>query len=755
MIPHVPSPRPTRSALAFRRGLLLLGVLAISWQPVQATPLGGASARLTEALSEIPASAVPSGILYDRVLSLSDPSRFDGSALAPAASPVEWRQLYDEMRRASSKMPNWPEPSELARRTQLGGALPTLQLSLLDVDYERLPKDAFDSGRLTRHGPKLHWISAEPLPSARAIAASVLSGPSYRGGELRFVLPRDRYFTNRAGEPRRLELDAGDGLGFRPLSFDAPLVVRYGTIGEKELTLRYLDAAGAPRQARFPLEVRALSAPLPNDTLHITASITYGGQHGTGDAYVYLAPGHGSLERPAVVLEGFDFDNSMNWDELYALLNRENLLETLRARGFDAVVLNFTNAVDYIQRNGMVAIELVQQIEAVIPPSQHYALAGASMGGLVGRYALAYMENHALPHRVSTFVSFDSPQKGANIPLGIQYWLAFFAGDSPEAAAFLAALDTPGARQMLAYHHTDPPTGSGQADPLRVQFLQDLTTVGGYPSLPRLVAIANGTGDRDNQGFGAGQQIISWNYTSFLVDITGDVWAVPGGSSHVIFHGLIDFIFLPADEQTVTVSGTLPYDNAPGGWRDSMADMDAVPAPYGDIVALFPNHDFIPSVSSLAVDTGDLFYDIASDPNLLAKTPFDAVYYPTVNEEHVAITPANAAWLLAEIEAAAASIEIPGSAPGLLASGTPRLDLISAHPVSDRAELRLDLPIAGEWDLALVDASGRLVSSLAPRTRTAGISFVTWARPASLANGVYFLRLSRPGLSVSRRLVLE
>ena len=90
-----------------------------------------------------------------------------------------------------------------------------------------------------------------------------------------------------------------------------------------------------------------------------------------------------------------------------------------------------------------------------------------------------------------------------------------------EAAALLAALDTPGARQMLAYHHTDPPGGTGEADPLRIQLLADLTAVGEYPAGTRKVAIANGSATRMGQGFSPGEQIIEWEYSSLLVDIIG------------------------------------------------------------------------------------------------------------------------------------------------------------------------------------------------------------------------------------------
>jgi hypothetical protein len=189
-----------------------------------------------------------------------------------------------------------------------------------------------------------------------------------------------------------------------------------------------------------------------------------------GDAYVYLAPGRTEIQNPAVVVEGFDLDNSMNWDELYALLNQENLIETLRADGYDAVVLNFADATDYLQRNAFTVVDLLQQIQAIVGPQTTVALAGASMGGLVSRYALAYMETNALPHSVRTFVSFDAPHLGANIPLGIQYWVNFFSDQSSDAAFFLSLLNRPAARQMLVYHYTDPAGSTGQPDPLRGAF---------------------------------------------------------------------------------------------------------------------------------------------------------------------------------------------------------------------------------------------------------------------------------------------
>ncbi len=512
--------------------------------------------------------------------------------------------------------------------------------------------------------------------------------------------------------------------------------IAFGVVLAMGLTSTSISAASgathlAPRQA-----------PAPHDTLAITASILYQGTAGTGEAYVYLADSHAALTNPVLVIEGFDIDNSMGWEELYTLLNREGLIETIRAYGFDAVVLNFTDGVDYIQRNAFVIVELIEQVNALIFPGTDIALMGASMGGLAGRYALAYMETQGLEHNTRTFISFDGPQKGANIPLGIQYWVAFFAPYSDDAAVLLAGLDSPAGRQMLVYHHTDPPTAMPTTDPLRAELLADLAAVGEYPLDCRKVAVANGSGMGQGQGFSPGDQIIQWEYEGFLVDVIGNVWALPDAGEQLIFHGLMDPILLPADELMVTVSGTGPYDTAPGGWRASMAQMDSTEAPYGDIIALYPNHCYMPTISSLALDTDDLFYDIAGDPDLLSHTYFDAVYFPAENQEHVLVTPENADWLLSEI--------LWGTSAGIVAADhwmcrTPVIRAIHPNPARGAVQIHLSLPQPGHAHLSVYDIAGRMVAEVAETYRPAGDHRLTWdgtdAQGRQVGVGVYLCRL--------------
>ncbi len=465
---------------------------------------------------------------------------------------------------------------------------------------------------------------------------------------------------------------------------------------------------------------------------------------------MYRAPGNATIVNQVVVVEGFDTDNSMDWDELYALLDQQGLIETLRGDGFDCVVLNFADATDDVQRNGFVVAELIAQVRAGLPAGATMAVVGASMGGLCSRWALAWMEQHGVPHGVRTWISFDSPHGGADIPLGLQYWIDFFASQSTSAAEFRAVLQRPAARQMLLHHFTSPATNTAQPDPLRAPMLADFASAGNWPTLPRLVAIANGASTGATQGFAPGAQLIRYEFSNILTSITGNVWAVPNATNTQIFRGSIRILF-STTSQNVSVSGSTPWDGAPGGWRGSMAQLDTTVAPYGDIVALHPAHCFIPTVSALALPTNDPFFDVDGTPNLASLTPFDAVYVPTANQEHVSITPENAAWVRNELWYGTLDAPV-GVAPAraTLAEAAP-------NPARGISTFAFTLPRAGRAELSVHDLAGRRVTTLASGSRAAGRHEARWdgrdADGRGLPAGVYFARLATADGTVTRRVL--
>jgi hypothetical protein len=694
-------------------------------------PVGRALAR---AFAGVDPTSLPTGVLIDRAVPLSGLARFDGRPGAPAVDAKTWRQMADELRRAGA--------CGLPHRASLRAAArphATIPLALLDLGWDRVRDDAIARGALRIEHERIVPGTGPAFESHRTFALGALRDRTAHGARVAFVLARDRVYSDRPPGALRLSADFDDGLGERPIALDEPVAVRYGTVGPRTIRLRATRADGATQHAAATFEVEGVAPPAPDDTLHLTAAESWDGAAGTGSAYVYLAPGHVALSHPIVVIEGFDLDNSLGADELYTQLDQQGLVTTLQADGFDLVVLDFTEATDPIQRNGLLVKTLIEQVQAVIDPEETLALVGASMGALCSRYALLRMESQAIPHRVRTWISFDGPHLGAHIPIGIQYWVKFFAGLSTEAAFLLDRLQTPAARQMLVHHLVDPPSPSATPDPAAAALSADFAALGGWPAQPRRFAIANGSAAQQDQGFTPGTQLIAYDYTSPLVDVRGNVWAVADGSSDTVFHGRTR-IFIATTTQTVSIMGALPYDGAPGGWRASMEQMDAVPAPYGDIVALHPNHAFVPSVSAIAFTGAGLFHDIAGDPDLLDQIPFEDVFVPAANEPHVTVSPEGATWLRARL------LEGVVSAPGAPPVSRVMLGPAGPNPFEASTRVEFTLPNARAVQLRVVGVDGRTLRTLERGVLGAGLHVRSWdGRDDAgdpVAPGIYVITLA-------------
>lgn len=592
---------------------------------------------------------VPTGILYDLVAPLSGIERFNGTDAAEEVDFATWLQIGHELKRASldeTVIPNHKTFREARRLAQSKDEHP---LSLLMFDFERVNATAdrdrvihFDSGKVTN-------LDASQFSTETVAALTCLHDWTYNGADVKFSLDKSNVFTNFADE-LSIKFDFDDGLGYRDVPPLGDMFVSYSETGTKTISARIETRDGRTFLGRSRFRVRHLDAPPPSETWSLTASHSTGGTPATGEAYILYAPGHTMVTRPVVLVEGLDLDNSLNWNELYDLMNQELMIETLLSIGYDAVVLNYGNSTIAIQDNAFLVQELIEEVNSASGGVYPLVIAGTSLGGLTTRYALTYMEANNLPHNVSTFISVDSPQNGANIPIGIQHWADFFASQAAEAEAARDALLTPAPRQLLLYHLTASGGGTANSDPMFAAFQSDLASLGDYPTQPRLVSVINGSGTMQNSGFAPGAQILTWIYDSFIVDIRGNVWAVSNTVNTRVLQGLIDLIWpLPDESRNVFIQPCLPWDNAPGGLTATMAELASVTAPYGDIIANHPSHCFIPSVSALDLNTNDPFFNIAGAPNLYDLTPFDSLYFPVANQDHVQITPENADWFLSEI----------------------------------------------------------------------------------------------------------
>lgn len=192
-----------------------------------------------------------------------------------------------------------------------------------------------------------------------------------------------------------------------------------------------------------------------------------------------------------------------------------SLIAGLRSRGYDIIYVDFADAGTYVQANSEFLIDVIEEVNAEKNGDEKIVLMGASMGGIIGRYALAKMEKEGKTHCVGLFGTVDSPHNGANIPLSLQAFSWFFhkTGTSANSQKAWKALDSPAARQMLLQHlgeevqagkvdilnvghsHVEPLdfselTGSDYGA-LREGFLSDFASVG-WPQQPRKIAMLDG-----------------------------------------------------------------------------------------------------------------------------------------------------------------------------------------------------------------------------------------------------------------------
>jgi hypothetical protein len=172
---------------------------------------------------------------------------------------------------------------------------------------------------------------------------------------------------------------------------------------------------------------------------------------------------------------------------------------------------------------------------------------GASMGGQVARWALKTMENAGENHDSHTYISFDSPQKGAHIPLSIQaaaYW-ASRSGINTGSPSLWQKLNLPAARQLIfdnlgsaersaritvGQWEVSGLTGFGDIQftgtdfkCLRDQYVGEMIGLD-YPKQTRNVAIACGALSGSPQGYVNGSALFNMNVpipSNFGVFIAG------------------------------------------------------------------------------------------------------------------------------------------------------------------------------------------------------------------------------------------
>ena len=414
------------------------------------------------------------------------------------------------------------------------------------------------------------------------------------------------------------------------------------------------------------------------------------------------SPEYNDKKKSVIELMSYDHDNNDNTEKI-------SLIDSLNHKGYDVIIVNhpktyFKNGSvttrqdfidggsDYIERNAFTLISLMRHIKSIQQGNEKAVVIGPSMGGLISRYALAYMEKKYAEtslekwnHNTRLWVSFDSPHQGANIPIAVQHGIKQFASDFSNEGAqeyIDEQLDKPATKQMLVNHYTNNTSLPVGAPNFRNRFQSDLDQLG-MPQNLRKVALINGS------IMGA----LNGTSSAKFLDITA---RIPVLSADIVFADFYHGTNLKSGNDVLTYYGRAEiklwcvlgscatitfsqrhryskptakgsYDISPGGYFNAQALL-ADEASGSSFLSIWgwnffrtfstsanlidPTHSFIPTKSALAYTGSNVLDEVIGNKDRVCsgETPFDSYFAPKDNEEHIKLTAENVAWLTKEIE---------------------------------------------------------------------------------------------------------
>lgn len=710
-------------------------------------------------LTYVNKAPITTGILYDRVMAFSSLNMLKENGVITKSNYQHFIQSWSELYR-STYSPTFLSLENLKTNINANTNPNLVDIGIINTKMNYIDYGTPTSPSLTTTGGYLYNVAGINPFLEKQITVIAPLKERVMSRTVTFRVLSSFVLQLTGVSIKELTADFGTGTTYNlitngVISTTNPTVT-YITSGKKECVFTVTFSNNTTETLKASLEIQlppaetntnnaVMSFPLEENfvgtagiTATTTGNIAFQGYNETSATkgvleyrtYYNLVTNNGSvaskINKPVIILDGYDpgdgrkiYDQSIGYNHdkksLYELMKYDengvpiNLVEKLRAApyGFDVTLVNFPNGADYVERNAMAVVALLQRENAKLAANgstEKISIIGPSMGGLVSRYALAYMEKNNIPHNTKLWVSFDSPHLGANIPIGAQENLYFYGYTGRQDKAkvkFDENFRSPTARQMLieqldGIHEAAPypstlwsnsVNGQNNNTPFRQQFTNNLTSNGlngsnGFPQNLRKVALINGTtnGVKTNT---AGNKFLE--LAAFTIIKYGQIFGTPIQTKIKV--ATINDTFLGNTYTTnQTFSGKVTIRRVGGievhngsvtrTNNNSRGSMDIVQggtfntqgiikdeftSVLNDAVdsqewrTYVPNHAFIPTVSSLAFKNPNFDWSSPINRNLVCdplnkEIYFDSYFAPSTNQEHVFISAENANWLINELQ---------------------------------------------------------------------------------------------------------
>ncbi len=645
--------------------------------------------NLKKYLKSIDTSLVKTGYLLNKGFLLSQQiSEFDSMMNNPTANLIivtnlqRWKVLYRGLNKAAIDSGKYLQPvdSIFSQTNEQRKKNTIIPLGFINFKGDLLP-DSTLAQALNNKPVKLTKNKKMPFKTVNVFAIAPLQD-EVGSGNIFFQLSSNYYFSNYKVKPKGVEIDLLDGSKPNYYPFrETKIPITYSCSCEKAIKFSLFTSTDTlicyskikismPDNGRKPDKVYKISNGKLIDTSAIAGislkSAPVSSESYNGDAYLFLGDENPTnktkvFDKPVIFVEGFDPLNQYNNDG--ALGRYQYIFNALKSYGYDCMLLNFYDNGDKIENNANVVATLIKEINRIKAGNFETIIMGESMGGIVARVALKELENEGYNHQVRLLIPFDSPFRGANLPISLQYMINDIAQDwivkdfnlGTDQLNQLKTMSNSPASQEMLLSNANRTTPTVQTD--FVTYLDNL----GWPMNLRKVALSCGSNNASQQqpaNFIQGDGLI--NGSAFIT--TACTFSVDANTCLVNKLSGIEDVYI--DVPVLWYLGSLvnyhghhedlidrPYDICPGGYRtDVDKGIDAINSTLGSagFFTMFnsasrPYIDFVPIISSidLSPTISDLFYYNESNParnkQILVSshlTPLNDIYSQPSNAFH-------------------------------------------------------------------------------------------------------------------------
>ncbi len=697
--------------------------------------------RAYEILENLDKSQISTGVLYENVFPWAEVEFFDGTTNADTSNTLHFMQAYTELYNSTYNRANILHPYDYENACLNVHTDRDLHhpLGIIDYDFNTIDPNSVTNNLLYVNNQKLYDVAGRtqsPYFQKHVFLASpVMTGDferfyrttHYFHVEQQFILSNTGL---NVSDIDYIDFEMNGSLNHREYvngrsSFVIP--VDFSIIDKifETLIIRIKKAVGDGQISRIQLSTEVLQnlTPCSGQTQILVTGDPFDGGYGTGAysalgrGYVFFADNNCSsqqIRKPIIFVDGYDPTNTRDvwqiWDKRinkpFTEGSNTNVRfgNELRANGYDVIIYDYDEkfalstpnrgGAGLVENNGIAFAKFLQTLYQQYQGSleQGFIIISPSMGSLVARYGLTYMEHNNIPHHTALYISFDGPHQGAQVPIGVQNMLDLVTqyGGLRLSGGIRNFLHQNSAAKQMLVHHSSTEAESVTPHNFRNTFLSNLASIGNFPVQCRTVAIANGnregilksshptipiSGCGDEFELAVKRRLLPNCTAPYCYKMRTQVFAQTDNSRCESMQfkvnnnaNLLEMVF-GGGQFSEKTTYTLPsfdnnsYDIAPGGVFGADAEMDIDTLKFlqwiltGKVVLnnKLMNTNFVPTVSSVAYtfpnEPYKIYKNLSGIPlsSCAGTTPFDTAYAPSSDIAHAQYDGQLISWFRDEI----------------------------------------------------------------------------------------------------------